>query len=168
MTTPEIFFEIQRRGPVSAEEMVRVFNCGLGMVVAVDARAANAAVTLAESRGVEASVVGEIRRGYWTGGADVSDERERVREHLLAHSVRRGDFTLKSGRKSSWFIDSKKTICAPEVMVDLATLVLEAIPEDANGHRGAHHGGRRRELHHGGRGRHARATCCARSAFARK
>jgi orotate phosphoribosyltransferase len=61
----------------------------------------------------------------------VSTERERVLEHLLAHSVRRGDFTLKSGRKSSWFIDSKQTICDPEVMVDLATLVLEAIPEDA-------------------------------------
>ena len=40
--TPEIFFEIQRRGPVSAEEMVRVFNCGLGMVVALEPRAARA------------------------------------------------------------------------------------------------------------------------------
>jgi orotate phosphoribosyltransferase len=62
----------------------------------------------------------------------VSDPRERVREHLLEHSVRRGDFTLKSGRKSTWFIDSKQTICAPEVMEDLALLVLEAIPSDAN------------------------------------
>lgn len=61
----------------------------------------------------------------------MSGERERVREHLLEHSVRRGDFTLKSGRKSSWFIDSKQTICAPEVMEDLATLVLAAIPSDA-------------------------------------
>jgi len=26
--------------------------------------------------------------------------------HLLAHSVREGDFTLKSGKKSSWFIDA--------------------------------------------------------------
>jgi len=61
----------------------------------------------------------------------VSGERERVRAHLLEHSVRRGEFTLKSGRTSSWFIDSKQTIGAPEVMVDLATLVLEAIPDDA-------------------------------------
>jgi orotate phosphoribosyltransferase len=61
----------------------------------------------------------------------VSGERERVREHLLEHSVRRGVFTLKSGRKSSWFIDSKQTICAPEVMEDLATLVLAAIPANA-------------------------------------
>jgi orotate phosphoribosyltransferase len=43
----------------------------------------------------------------------------------------RGDFVLKSGRRSTWFIDSKQTICAPEAMVDLSTLVLEAIPDDA-------------------------------------
>jgi len=61
----------------------------------------------------------------------VSDTRERVREHLLEHSIRRGDFTLKSGVKSTWFIDSKQTICAPEVMADVASLVLDAIPGDA-------------------------------------
>jgi len=61
----------------------------------------------------------------------VSDARSRVRDHLIAHSVRRGDFTLKSGRQSNWFIDSKRTILAPEAMVDVATLVLERIPVDA-------------------------------------
>ena len=61
--TPEIFFEIQRRGHVSADEMVRVFNCGLGMVLALDANAANAAVTLARSAGITASIVGEVRSG---------------------------------------------------------------------------------------------------------
>ena len=61
----------------------------------------------------------------------MSGERERVLQHLLDHSVRRGDFTLKSGRKSSWFIDSKQTICAGDVMHDVATLVLGAIPSDA-------------------------------------
>jgi phosphoribosylformylglycinamidine cyclo-ligase len=61
--TPEIFFEIQRRGPVSAEEMVRVFNCGLGMVVALEPSCADAAVSLANSLGVGASIVGEVRPG---------------------------------------------------------------------------------------------------------
>jgi orotate phosphoribosyltransferase len=60
----------------------------------------------------------------------VSDARERVLAHLLDHSVRRGDFTLKSGRKSTWFIDSKQTICAPESMLDVATLMLEKIPQN--------------------------------------
>jgi orotate phosphoribosyltransferase len=61
----------------------------------------------------------------------MSRERERVLAHLLEHSVRRGDFVLKSGRTSSWFIDSKQTICAPEVMVDVADLLLERIPTEA-------------------------------------
>ncbi len=61
--TPEIFFEIQRRGRVSADEMVRVFNCGLGMVVALDPRAADAAVSLARARGVPAAIVGVVVPG---------------------------------------------------------------------------------------------------------
>lgn len=61
--TPEIFFEIQRRGQVSSDEMVRVFNCGLGMVVALDASAGEAAITLARAAGLTVSVVGEVRSG---------------------------------------------------------------------------------------------------------
>ena len=62
-TTPEIFFEIQRRGGVSADEMVRVFNCGVGMVLAVDPSAADAALTLSRATGIVATVVGEVRAG---------------------------------------------------------------------------------------------------------
>lgn len=61
----------------------------------------------------------------------MSEARARVLSHLLANSVRRGSFTLKSGRTSNWFIDAKQTIGAPEVMLDLASLVLESIPADA-------------------------------------
>ena len=61
--TPEIFFEVQRRGAVSAEEMVRVFNCGLGMVVALDPDAASAGVALARARGIGANVVGHVAPG---------------------------------------------------------------------------------------------------------
>ncbi len=50
--------------------------------------------------------------------------------HLLDHSVRTGDFTLKSGRKSTWFIDSKQTVCRPEGLLLAADLALEAIPAD--------------------------------------
>ena len=49
--------------------------------------------------------------------------------HLLAHAVMRGDFTLKSGRKSSWFIDAKQTACRPEAMLLVADAVLAVIPE---------------------------------------
>ena len=68
--TPEIFFEIQRRGRVHADEMVRVFNCGLGMVVALDADAADAAVSIARANGVCAMMVGSIRSG--TGEVELS------------------------------------------------------------------------------------------------
>jgi phosphoribosylaminoimidazole (AIR) synthetase len=43
--------------------MVRVFNCGLGMVVAIDASAAEAAVTLSRALGLGASIVGDVRSG---------------------------------------------------------------------------------------------------------
>jgi orotate phosphoribosyltransferase len=54
-----------------------------------------------------------------------------LRAHLLAHSVKRGQFTLKSGRTSSWFIDSKQTVCRPEAMLLVADALLAVIPEEA-------------------------------------
>jgi orotate phosphoribosyltransferase len=57
---------------------------------------------------------------------------EALRAHLLEHSVKRGDFTLKSGRKSSWFIDSKQTVCRPEAMVLVADAVLSVLPDDVD------------------------------------
>jgi orotate phosphoribosyltransferase len=54
-----------------------------------------------------------------------------LREHLLKYSVKRGDFVLKSGRRSSWFIDSKQTICRPEAMVLVADAVLSVVPAEA-------------------------------------
>ena len=62
-STPEVFFEIQRRGPVGPEEMVRVFNCGLGMVLALEPTHAEAAVTGLAAAGYAASVVGEVVAG---------------------------------------------------------------------------------------------------------
>ena len=61
------------------------------------------------------------------GGSAFAD----LRDHLLAHSVKIGDFTLKSGRKSSWFIDSKQTVCRPEAMVLVADAVLSVVPDEA-------------------------------------
>jgi orotate phosphoribosyltransferase len=52
-------------------------------------------------------------------------------DHLLKHSVQRGDFTLKSGKKSTWFIDAKQTSCRPEAMVLIADLALVVIPPEA-------------------------------------
>jgi orotate phosphoribosyltransferase len=51
-------------------------------------------------------------------------------DHLLKHSVRRGDFVLKSGKRSPWFIDAKQTTCRPEGMLLVADALLAALPDD--------------------------------------
>lgn len=50
--------------------------------------------------------------------------------HLEAHSIRRGDFTLKSGRRSPYFLDSKQTACRPDGMLLVADAALAVIPPD--------------------------------------
>jgi orotate phosphoribosyltransferase len=50
--------------------------------------------------------------------------------HLLEYSVRTGDFTLKSGKKSHWFIDAKQTTCRAAGMLLVADAALEVIPAD--------------------------------------
>lgn len=51
-------------------------------------------------------------------------------EHLLRHSVRRGDFVLKSGKRSDWFIDAKQTTCRADGMLLVADAALAVIPDD--------------------------------------
>src|SRR2546421_253690 len=41
-------------------------------------------------------------------------------DHLLKYSVKRGEFTLRSGKTSNWFIDAKQTTCSPEGMLLVA------------------------------------------------
>ena len=58
--------------------------------------------------------------------------RDALRDHVLAHSLKRGDFTLKSGAKSSWFLDTKQTACRPDGMLLMADVALSLIPDDAD------------------------------------
>ncbi len=53
-----------------------------------------------------------------------------LRDHVLAHSVKRGDFTLKSGARSSWFLDTKQTACRPDGIVLVADAALSVIPAE--------------------------------------
>jgi orotate phosphoribosyltransferase len=50
--------------------------------------------------------------------------------HLLEHSVKRGEFTLKSGKRSDWFIDAKQTTCRPDGMLLIADAALAVMPGD--------------------------------------
>jgi orotate phosphoribosyltransferase len=49
---------------------------------------------------------------------------------VLRYSVRTGDFTLKSGAKSSWFLDTKQTACRPDGVLLMADVALGLIPAD--------------------------------------
>jgi phosphoribosylformylglycinamidine cyclo-ligase len=60
---PRIFAEIQRAGGVSDDEMARVFNLGLGMVIAVPADQAGRALEVLEPYRHKARVVGEVVPG---------------------------------------------------------------------------------------------------------
>jgi orotate phosphoribosyltransferase len=51
-------------------------------------------------------------------------------DHLLRHAVRRGDFVLKSGKRSEWFIDAKQTTCRPDGMLLVADALLAVLPGD--------------------------------------
>jgi orotate phosphoribosyltransferase len=58
-------------------------------------------------------------------------DRDALRRHVLEHSVRRGDFTLKSGQHSTWFLDTKQTACRPDGILLVADAALEVMPAEA-------------------------------------
>ena len=57
---PELFRWLQMKGGVAHAEMVRVFNCGIGMVVIVSADQADAAIKSLNGQGLTAWTVGEV------------------------------------------------------------------------------------------------------------
>jgi phosphoribosylformylglycinamidine cyclo-ligase len=57
---PQLFSWMQREGGVADEEMHRVFNCGIGMVVVVGADEADAVMATLRGLGETVSRLGEI------------------------------------------------------------------------------------------------------------
>lgn len=53
-----------------------------------------------------------------------------LRDHLLEHSVKVGDFVLKSGKHTNWFCDAKQTTCRPDGMLLVADALLSILPPD--------------------------------------
>jgi orotate phosphoribosyltransferase len=51
-------------------------------------------------------------------------------DHLVKHSVRRGEFVLKSGKTSPWFMDAKQTTCRSDGMLLVADALLAVLPDD--------------------------------------
>ena len=55
----------------------------------------------------------------------LSPTLDRLRSHVLEHSVKTGTFTLKSGATSSWFLDTKQTACRADGIIAVADAVIE-------------------------------------------
>ena len=73
----------------------------------------------------------------WLVMDDLTQAQQRTEElknlliqHLRTHSVQTGEFTLKSGKKSPWFLDAKQTACDPEGIRLVAELAMQIIPAD--------------------------------------
>ena len=60
---PEIFDWLQSHGNVAEDEMLRTFNCGIGMMVVVPAADCGAAIELLRQTGETAVEIGEITAG---------------------------------------------------------------------------------------------------------
>jgi orotate phosphoribosyltransferase len=60
----------------------------------------------------------------------LSDAGHALRQHVLAHSLKTGNFTLKSGRTSSWFLDTKQTACRSDGILLVADVALALLPAD--------------------------------------
>ena len=58
LAVPEIFSEIARLGAVAPEEMDRVFNMGVGMILVVAADRARGVLSGLASSGVTAAIIG--------------------------------------------------------------------------------------------------------------
>ena len=60
-TMPPLFGWLQQQGNVAADEMLRTFNCGIGMVVILSAEDAAAAQALLEAEGEQVWRIGTVR-----------------------------------------------------------------------------------------------------------
>lgn len=58
---PDVFSWLQQAGNVSRHEMYRTFNCGVGMVIALPAEVADAAVNMLQDAGEQAWKIGIIK-----------------------------------------------------------------------------------------------------------
>jgi len=70
---PEVFKWLQSAGNVDSTEMYRTFNCGVGMVIAVPADQADAAIELLAAEGEKAWKIGSI------GNAEANEDQVELR-----------------------------------------------------------------------------------------
>ena len=57
---PEVFNWLQRNGDIDEQEMLRTFNCGIGMVIIAKPGAAEGLISAADSHGIDCHIIGEV------------------------------------------------------------------------------------------------------------
>ncbi|SFK28868.1 phosphoribosylformylglycinamidine cyclo-ligase [Falsiroseomonas stagni] len=75
-TVPPVFAWLARAGNVAAEEMLRVFNCGLGMVLVVAADDAEAATAMLAEAGETVFRIGALAAGEGAAAVRIDNLRE--------------------------------------------------------------------------------------------
>ena len=60
----------------------------------------------------------------------MSDQRQQLRDLVDAKSLKRGDFTLASGAKSTFYFNMKETLFDPDGANLIADLILDEIADD--------------------------------------
>jgi phosphoribosylformylglycinamidine cyclo-ligase len=78
---PELFHFLQEKGEVDADEMFRVFNMGIGMILAVEPSGLSEVLGLLRNGGQRASIIGTLQKGgsgvaYDLGSRFPDDEKE--------------------------------------------------------------------------------------------
>lgn len=64
---------------------------------------------------------------------ELSPTLDRLRAHVMEHSVKTGEFTLKSGATSSWFLDTKQTACRADGIIAVADAIVEVFGDELAG-----------------------------------
>jgi phosphoribosylformylglycinamidine cyclo-ligase len=72
-TVPPVFAWLARTGGVAAEEMLRVFNCGLGMVLVVPAAEADAATAMLTEAGETVFRLGALEAGEGAASVQIDN-----------------------------------------------------------------------------------------------
>jgi len=63
----------------------------------------------------------------------LSPTLETLRQHVLEHSVKHGEFVLKSGATSTWFLDTKQTACRADGILAVTDALIEVFGADLDG-----------------------------------
>lgn len=61
---------------------------------------------------------------------ELSPTLDRLREHVIEHSVKIGEFLLKSGATSNWFLDAKQTACRADGIIAVADALVEVFGDE--------------------------------------